>query len=54
MATETNVNANETKIDAVKADTAAILLDTDTMEADLTTEIKTGKQYALSGDRRFV
>ena len=38
-ASETNVNANETKIDAVKADTAAILIDTDTMEADLTTEI---------------
>ncbi len=35
----TEINANETKIDAVKADTAAILVDTDTMEADLTTEI---------------
>ena len=33
------INANETKIDAVKVDTAAILIDTDTMEADLKTEI---------------
>ena len=31
----TEINANETKIDAVKADTAAVLVDTDTMEADI-------------------
>jgi len=33
------IDANETKIDAIKVDTAAILLDTDDMEADLTTQI---------------
>ena len=37
-ASETNVNANETKIDAVKVDTAAIKLKTDNLPSDPTSE----------------
>ena len=42
------IDANETKLDAVKTDTAAILVDTDTMEADLKTHIDSAETNIIA------
>jgi len=49
-ASDTNVNANETKIDAVKVDTAAILIDTNEVQGKLPTDNIMGSAVLTSKD----